>query len=100
MTWILLSQALDNMLLYIQDQRRKQEPQDFERFKTAVGQAAVNSAFLARELLEEPGQMVCVGASHSRSVRGLSHSMTLLSLVGLNIQGLEGHILRGILLRP
>ena len=99
-TWIPLSEALDNMLLYIDDQKREKEPQDFERFKAAVVQAAVNSAFLAPELLEEPGHTGCARVSHSYSARGLAHSMTLFSLVGLDIQELEGHILRGVLLRP
>ena len=62
MTWIPLFEALDNMLLYIENQKREKEPQDFERFKTAVVQAAVNSAFLAPETLEEPGHTVCVPA--------------------------------------
>ena len=35
-TWILLCEALDNMLLYDEDQKREKEPQVFERFKTAV----------------------------------------------------------------
>ena len=48
-TWIPLSEALDNMLLYIEDQNREKVPQNFERFKTAVVQAAVNSVFLALE---------------------------------------------------
>ena len=73
-TWIPLSEALDNMLLYIEDQKRDKEPQDFERFKTAVVQAAVNSAFLALESLEEPGHTVCVRVSHGYSARGLAHS--------------------------
>ena len=98
--WIPLSEALDNMLLYIEDQKREKEPQDFERFKTAVVQAAVNSACLALELSEEPGHTVCVRVSHGRSARGLVHSMTLFSLVGLDIQALEGHLLPGILLWP
>ena len=52
-TWFTLSEALDNVLLYIEDQKREKEPQDFERFKIAVVQAAVNSAFLAPEALEK-----------------------------------------------
>ena len=36
-TWIPLSEALDNMLLYIEDKKREKEPQDFERFKTRCG---------------------------------------------------------------
>ena len=68
MTWIPLSEALDKMLLYIEDQKREKEPQDFERFKTAIVQAAVNSAFFAPESLEEPGHTACVRASHGRSV--------------------------------
>ena len=48
------------MLFYIEDQKREKEPQDFEQFKTAIVQAAVNSAFLAPELLEEPGHTVYV----------------------------------------
>ena len=90
-TWIPLSEALDNMLLYIEDQKREKEQQDFERFKTAVvgNRAAVNSAFLAPESLEEPGHTVCVRASHGCSARGVVHSMTLFSLVGLDIQALE-----------
>ena len=99
-TWIPLSEALDNMLLYIEDQKREKEPQDFERFKTAVVQAAVNCAFLATESLQEPGHTVCVRVSHGGSARGLAHSMTLFSLAGLHIQALEGHLLPGVLLRP
>ena len=99
-TWIPLSEALDNMLLYIEDQKREKEPQDFERFKAAVFQAAVYSAFLAPESLEEPGHTVCVRVSHGYSARGLLHSMTLFSLVGRDIQELEGHLLPGVLLRP
>ena len=70
-TWIPLSEALDNMLLYIEDGKREKEPQDFERFNTAVVQAAVNSAFLAPESLEEPRHTVCVRVSHGYSARGL-----------------------------
>ena len=51
---------LDNMLLYIDDQKREKEPQDFERFKIAVVQAAVNSVFLAPEALEEARHTVCI----------------------------------------
>ena len=100
LTWIPLSGALDNMLLYIEELKREKEPQDFERFKTAVVQAAVNSALLAAELLEEPGRTVCVHASHRRSPRGLAHSMAGFSLVGCDIEALEAHLLPGILLRP
>ena len=99
-TLIPLSEALDKMLLYIEDQKREKEPQDLERFKTAVVQAAVNSAFLAPGQLEEPGHTVCVGAAHGCSARGLAHSMTRFSFVGRNIQALEGHLLLGILLGP
>ena len=62
-----LLEALDNMLLYIEDQKREKEPQDFELFRTTVVQAGVNSVFLASELLVEPGHTVCGGASHGRS---------------------------------
>ena len=65
------------MLLYIEDQKRENKPQDFERFKIAVVQAAVNSAFLAPEALEEAGHTVCIRVSHGYSARGLAHSMTL-----------------------
>ena len=99
-TWIPLSEALDNMLLYIEDQKREKEPQDFERFKIAVGQAAVNSAFVAPEALEAAGHTVCIRVSQGYSARGLAHSMTLFSLAGLGIQELEGHLLPGVLLRP
>ena len=87
------------MLLYIEDQKRGKEQQDFERFKIAVVQAAVNSAFLAPEVLEEAAHTVCFCVSHGYSVQGLAHSMTLFSLAGLDIQELEGHLLPGILLR-
>ena len=100
MAWIPLSEALDNMLLYIQDQKREKEPQGFERFKTAVVQAAVNSALLAPQSLEEPGHTVCVRVSHGRSARGFAHSMTLFSVVGLDIQALGGHLLPCVLLWP
>ena len=99
-TWIPLSEALDHMLLYIEDQKREKEPQDFERFKIAVVQAAVNSAFLAPQALEEAGHTVCIRVSHGYSARGLAHSMRLFSLAGLDIQELEGHLLPGVLLRP
>ena len=60
-TWIPLSDTLDNMLLYFEGQKWENEPQDFERFKAAVVQAAVNSAFLVPERLENQGtQYVCV----------------------------------------
>ena len=99
-TWIPLSEAPDNMLLYIEDQKQEKEPQDFERFKIAVVQAAVNSAVLAPESLEDPGHTVCVCVSHGCSARGLAHSMSPFSLVGLDMQALEGHLLPGVLLRP
>ena len=99
-TWITLSEALDNMLLYIEDQKREKEPQDFERLKTAVVQAAVNSAFLAPESLEEQGHTVCVCVSHGYRARGLAHSMTLFALVEIDIQELEGHLLPAVSLRP
>ena len=99
-TWIPLSEALDKMLLYIEDQKQQKEPQDFEQLKTAVFQAAVNSAFLAPESLEAPGNTVCIHMSHGHSARGLAHSMTLFSLVGLDIQALEGHLVPGVLLQP
>ena len=88
------------MLLYIDDQKREKERQDFEQFKTVVVQAAVNSVFLAPELLEEPGHTVCVRVSHGRSGRGLAHSMEPSSVVGCDIQALEGHLLPVVLLRP
>ena len=87
------------MLLYIEDQKREKEPQDFERFKIAVVQAAVNSAFLAPETLEEAGHTVCIRVAHGYSAQGLAHSMTLFSLAGIDIQELEGHLLPGVLLR-
>ena len=99
-TWIPLSEALDNMLLYIEDQKREKEPQDFEQFKIAVVQAAFNSAFLAPETLEEAGHTVCICVPHGYSARGLAHSMTLFSLAALDIQELEGHLLPGVLLQP
>ena len=68
MTWIPLSEALDNMMLCVEDQKREKEPQDFERLKTAVVQAAANSAFVAPKRLEAPGHTVCVGALRSRSL--------------------------------
>ena len=92
MTWIPLSEALDNMLLYFEDKKREKEPQHFKRPKTAVVQAAVNSAFLATELLQELGHTVCVRASHGRTARGLAHSMARFSLLGRDIQALEGHL--------
>ena len=98
-TWIPLSEALDNMLLYTEDQKREKEPQDFERFKTGVVQAAVNSAFLAPEVLEEAGHTVCILVLRGYSARVLAHSMALFSLAGLDIQELEGHLLPGVLLR-
>ena len=85
MTWIPLSEALDNRLLYIDNQKQEKEPQDFERFKIAVVQAAVNSALLASEALEEAGHTVCIRVSHGYSARRLAHSMTLFSLAGLDI---------------
>ena len=88
------------MLLYIEDQKREKEPQDLERFKIAVAQAAVNSVFLASEALEEAGHTVCIRVSDGYTARGLAHSMTLFSLAGLDIQELEGHLLPGVLLRP
>ena len=88
------------MLLYIEDQKREKEPQDFKRFKIAVVQAAVNSAFLAPEALEEAGHTVRIHVSPGYSARGLTHSITLVSLSGLDIQELEGHLLSGVLLRP
>ena len=39
-TWILLSDALDNMSLYVEDKKREKQPQEFESFKTAFVQAA------------------------------------------------------------
>ena len=98
-TWIPLSEALDNMLLYVEDQKQEKEPQDFDRFKTAVVQAAANSAFVAPENLEEPGHTVCVGASHSRSARGLAHCIAHFFFLGGSIQAMEGRLLPGILLR-
>ena len=97
-TWIPLSEALENMVLYIEDQKREKEPQDFERFKIAVVQAAVDSAFLAPETLEEAGHTVCIRVSHAYSAGGLAHSMKLFSLAGSDIQELEGHLLPGVLL--
>ena len=99
MTWIPLSEVLDNMLLYIEDQKQEKEPQDLERFKTAVVQAAVNSSFLAPEQLEAPGHTVCVGVSHSWDARGLPHSIARFAFVGRDIQALEGRLLHGILVR-
>ena len=99
MTWIPLSEALDSILLYIEDQKRKKKPRHFERFKIAVVQAAVNSAFLAPETVEEAGHTVCIRVLHGYSARGLAHSMTLFSLAEIDIQKLEGHLLPGVFLR-
>ena len=98
-TWFPLSEALDVMLLYIEAQKREKQPQDFHRFKAAVVQAAVNSASRAPESLEEPEHTVCVHVSHGCSARGLAHPMTLFSLVGLDIQEMDGHLLPGVLPR-
>ena len=96
MTWIPLSEALDNMLLYIEDQKREKGIQDFEGFKIAVVQAAVNSAFLAPEALEETGHTVSILASHGYSARGPAHSMTLFFLAGLDIEEFKRHLLPGV----
>ena len=87
------------MLLYVEDQKREKEPQDFERFKTAVVQAAANSVFIAPKQLEEPKYTVSVGALHRRSVQGLAHLIARFSFVGGSIQAPEGRLLPGILLR-
>ena len=98
-TWIPLSEALDNMPLYVENPKQEKEPQDFERFKTAVIQPAGNSAYLTPEQLEEPGHTVCGAASGSCSARGLAHCIARSFFVGGSIQALEGHLLPGILLR-
>ena len=67
MTLIPLSEALDNMLLYIKDQKREKVPQNFERLKIAVVQAAVNSAFLAARVLWEAGHTVFIRVLHGYS---------------------------------
>ena len=79
MTWIPLFETLHNMLLYSEYQKRETEPQDSDRFKSAVVQAAAKSEFLAPENLEEPGHTVCVGASGKFNVRDLAHSAARLS---------------------
>ena len=61
-TWIPLSQELLNMLPHVGAQKWENEPQDFNRFDSAVVQAAANSAFATPENLEEPEHTVCVGA--------------------------------------
>ena len=61
------------MLLYVEDRKREREPQDFDQFKSAVVQAAANTAYLAAEKFEEQGQTVCVGALRNFSARGLAH---------------------------
>ena len=73
MTWIPLSEALQNMLLYVEDHRREKKAQDFDRLKTAVVQAAAKSAFVAPENGEEQWHTVCVAASLNRNTRGLAH---------------------------
>ena len=98
MTLIPLSEALDNMLLYVEDQKPEKESQDFERLETAVVQAAANSAFVAPKQLQEIGPTVCVGASHSRSARGLAHSIARFSSLACSIQALDVPLLPGILL--
>ena len=97
-TWIPLSEALDNMLLYVEDKKRGKEPQDYERLKPAVFQAAGNTVYVGPKQLDEPGHTVCVGASHSRSARGLLHCIARFSLAGGIIQALEGRLPPGILL--
>ena len=61
------------MLLYVEDQTRAKEPQAFDRFQSAVVEAAAESAYVAAENVEEPGHTVCVGASRNFSVRRLAH---------------------------
>ena len=41
-TWIPLSEALNNIQLYIEEKKREKEPRVFEWFKTAVVEADVN----------------------------------------------------------
>ena len=72
MTWILLSEALHNMFPYVEEQKREREPQDFDWFKSAVVEAAANSAYVALENLEEPRHTVCDGASRNFSARDLA----------------------------
>ena len=57
-----------DMLLYV-------EPQDIDRFKSAVVQAAANSAYIAPENLEYPGHTVGVGESRNFSPKPLAHPM-------------------------
>ena len=76
MTSILLSEALHNMLLYLQDEKREKEAQDLNRFKTAVVQAAVNSAFTAPEKWKNKGAqyvLVCHAIAVSEVSRTVLH---------------------------
>ena len=96
-TSIPLSEELHNMLFCAEDQKRDKEPQDFDRFKTAIVQAAANPLFVAPESWEDPGQTVCVGGSHSLAVREvcIAHFFFL----GGSNQAVTGCPLLGILLR-
>ena len=87
-TWIPLSEALHNMLLYVEDQRREKEPYNLDWFKIAVVQAAANSASVDPENLEEPGHTVCVGVSHSCSAQGLAHCIAHFFFLGGGIQAM------------
>ena len=98
-TWNPLSEVLHNTIMYVGDHKRQEEPQDFSRFKTAVVQAAANSAFVAPGSSEEAGRTVCVSASPHRSVRGLALCTAHLFFLEGSIQAMQGHPLPGILLQ-
>ena len=53
-----LSEALDNVILIVEDQIREDEAHNFEDFKTAVVQGAGNSVYVTAAELEAPGHTV------------------------------------------
>ena len=74
MTWIPLSEALTNMLLFIEDQKREKEPQYFEQFKTAVVELPSTLRFLQPSRWKNQGtQYVCV--RHTVAVREVSRNL-------------------------
>ena len=98
MTWILLSEALHTIPLYVGDQKRKKVQHFLDRFKTAVVLAAASSVFVAPKNLEQPVNKVCLGASRNRSAQGVAHCTAHFFFLGGSIQVMEGRLLPGILL--
>ena len=68
-TCIPLSEALDNMLLYVEDQKREKQPQDFEGPKLLLSRLPPTPRLLPSSSWKNQGTSMCWCVTHSQCAR-------------------------------